>query len=142
MEADGARLPTGRLLATQAGHTSWAFVAVEKQLLAAQQPPTRCWRMGVSTLSWVLLRQGRWEEAQRVAERKADALEPGFRKGTKDQFAVYGNLLLAAATPAARRGQHTEAAAMLKAAEAAAVQSGPPGGTEPPSACPTSGRSA
>ncbi|OKJ97022.1 XRE family transcriptional regulator [Streptomyces sp. CB03234] len=113
-------------LATQAGHTSWAFVAVEKQLLAAQRASDPLLEgMGVSTLSWVLLRQGRWEEAQRVAERKADALEPGFRKGTKDQFAVYGNLLLAAATPAARRGQHTEAAAMLKAAEAAAVQSGP-----------------
>lgn len=113
-------------LATQAGHTSWAFMAVEKQLAAAQRASDPLMEgMGVSTLSWVLLRQGRWEQAQRVAERKADALEPSFRKATKSQLTVYGNLLLAAATPAARRGQRDEAKAMLSTAEAAAVRTGP-----------------
>lgn len=81
--------------------------------------------MAVSTLSWVLLRQGRWEQAQQVAERKADALEPRFRTATAHQLAVYGNLLIAAATPAARRDRHDQAAEMLNAAEAAAVRSGP-----------------
>lgn len=113
-------------LACQAGHTDWAFAAVEKQLGAAARASDPLMEgMGVSTLSWVLLRQGRWEQAQDVAERKADALEPSFRKSTPSQLAVYGNLLLAAATPAARSDNHDEAISLLTAAEAAAVRSGP-----------------
>lgn len=113
-------------LATQAGHTAWAFEAVTKQLEAAERASDPLMSgMGVSTLSWVLLRQGRWEQAQQVAERKADALEPSFRKATARQLAVYGNLLIAAATPAARRDQHDEAAELLNIAETAATRSGP-----------------
>lgn len=113
-------------LATQAGHPDWAYTAVEKQLLAAQRASDPLAEgMGVSTLSWVLLRQGRWEQAQAIAERKADALEPGFRRPSTDQLAVYGNLLLAAATPAARRDSWDDALELLTAAEDAAVRSGP-----------------
>ena len=113
-------------LATQAGHPDWAFAAVEKQLAAAQRASDPLAEgMGVSTLSWVLLRQGRWEQAQAVAERKADALEPGFRRPPAEQLAVYGNLLLAAATPAARRDGWDNALELLTAAEDAAVRSGP-----------------
>lgn len=113
-------------LATQSGHTDWAFEAVSNQLAAAERASDPLMSgMGVSTLSWVLLRQGRWEQAQQVAERKADEIEPPFRKATPRQLAVYGNLLIAAATPAARRDQHDEAADMLRVAEAAAVRSGP-----------------
>lgn len=113
-------------LATQAGHPDWAFAAVEKQLQAAQRASDPLAEgMGVSTLSWVLLRQGRWEQAQQVAERKADVLEPGFRRPSVEQLAVYGNLLLAAATPAARRDSWDDALELLTAAEDAAVRSGP-----------------
>lgn len=113
-------------LATQAGHPDWAFAAVEKQLAAAAHASDPLMEgMGVSTLSWVLLRQGRWEQAQDVAERKADALEPSFRRSTPNQLAVYGNLLVAAATPAARRDNHDEAIGLLTRAEAAATISGP-----------------
>lgn len=112
-------------LATQAGHTSWAFDAVAKQLAAAERASDPLMSgMGVSTLSWVLLRQGRWEQAQQVAEAKADALEPSIRRATPNQYAVYGNLLIAAATPAARRDRHDEAAEYINFAEAAAVRSG------------------
>ncbi|MEU5032252.1 helix-turn-helix domain-containing protein [Streptomyces milbemycinicus] len=107
-------------LATQSGHLDWAFEAVAKQLEAAQRASDPLMEgMGVSTLSWVLLRQGRWEEAQSVAERKADALEPSMRRGTGAQYAVYGNLLVAAATPAARRDRTDEADQFLNFAEAA-----------------------
>ena len=112
-------------LATQAGHTSWAYEAVSRQLDAAERASDPLMSgMGVSTLSWVLLRQGRWEEAQRVAERKADSLEPSIRHATPNQYAVYGNLLIAAATPAARQDRHDEAADLLNYAEAAATRSG------------------
>lgn len=112
-------------LATQAGHPDWGFAAVEKQLAAAQRASDPLMEgMGVSTLSWILVRQGRWEQAQSVAERKAEDLEPSFSRGTPDQYAVYGNLLLAAATPAARRDQYEDAKRMLNLAESAAVRAG------------------
>lgn len=111
-------------LATQAGHPDWAYTAVEKQLTAAARASDPLMEgMGVSTLSWVLLRQGRWEQAQDVASRKADALEPSFR-ATPNELAVYGNLLIAAATPAARRGEHDAAFELLARAEGAATISG------------------
>ncbi|MEU4920168.1 helix-turn-helix transcriptional regulator [Streptomyces parvus] len=113
-------------LSTQSGHPDWAFTAVEKQLAAAGRASDPLLEgMGVSTLSWVLLRQGRWEQARDVAERKADQLEPRRRGATADQLAVYGNLLIAAATPAARADHHDEALQLLTLAEGAAVQSGP-----------------
>ncbi|MFE4415110.1 helix-turn-helix domain-containing protein [Streptomyces sp. NPDC056821] len=113
-------------LATQAGHPDWAYTAVEKQLAAAARASDPLMEgMGVSTLSWVLLRQGRWEQAQDIALRKAEVLEPSFMKGTPAQLAVYGNLLVAAATPAARRDHHDDAITFLTSAEAAAVRSGP-----------------
>ncbi|MFZ3595018.1 helix-turn-helix domain-containing protein [Streptomyces sp. BH104] len=113
-------------LATQAGHPDWAFGAVEKQLAAAQRASDPLAEgMGISTLSWVLLRQGRWEQAQDVAEKKADDLEPSFRRATAEQLAVFGNLLVAAATPAARRDKHDDAMTLLTTAESAAVRSGP-----------------
>ncbi|MFF2411561.1 hypothetical protein [Streptomyces sp. NPDC058092] len=75
-------------LSTQSGHPDWAFTAVEKQLAAAARASDPLLEgMGVSTLSWVLLRQGRWEHAQSVAERKADSLQPPFRRATADQLA-------------------------------------------------------
>jgi transcriptional regulator with XRE-family HTH domain len=113
-------------LATQSGHTDWAYPAVEKQLQAAERASDPLMSgMGVSTLSWVLLRQGRWEQAQHVAEAKADSLEPSIRRATAAQYAVYGNLLIAAATPAARQDRHDEASELINLAEAAATRSGP-----------------
>lgn len=113
-------------LAAQAGHTSWAYQAVEQQLHAAERASDPLMSgMAVSTLSWVLLRQGRWEQAQSVAERKADSLEPSMRRATPEHLAVYGNLLISAATPAARRDRHDEAAELLNLAETAATRSGP-----------------
>ncbi|MGW2505057.1 helix-turn-helix domain-containing protein [Streptomyces sp. NPDC001588] len=113
-------------LATQAGHPDWAYTAVEKQLQAAARASDSLLEgMAVSTLSWVLLRQGRWEQAEDIAVRKAEELEPGFLKAKPKQLAVYGNLLTAAATPAARRDDHDTAMTLLSAAEAAAVRSGP-----------------
>ncbi|GAA1501177.1 helix-turn-helix transcriptional regulator [Streptomyces synnematoformans] len=114
-------------LCTQAGHTSWAVDAVRQQLAAARRASDPLMEgMGVSTLSWVLLRQGSWETAQQIAEAKAEALEPSFRRGTPAEFAVYGNLLTAAATPAARRSRRDEAMQLLGTAERAAERVGRP----------------
>jgi transcriptional regulator with XRE-family HTH domain len=113
-------------LATQAGHTDWAYQAAKLQLEAAERASDPLMSgMGVSTLSWILLRQGRWEQAQAVAERKADSLEPSFRGSRPAEYAVYGNLLIAAAVPAARQDRTDTAEELLNLAEAAAARSGP-----------------
>lgn len=113
-------------LSVQAGHTAWAYQAVEKQLAAAERASDPLMSgMGVSTLSWVLLRQGRWTQARAVAERKADELEPSIRRATPQHLAVYGNLLTAAATPAARQNNRDDAQDLLTVAESAATRSGP-----------------
>lgn len=113
-------------LSVQAGHTAWAYQAVEKQLAAAERASDPLMAgMGVSTLSWVLLRQGRWAQARAVAEKKADELEPSFRRASPAHLAVYGNLLTAAATPAARQDNRDEAQELLTVAESAATRSGP-----------------
>jgi transcriptional regulator with XRE-family HTH domain len=113
-------------LSVQVGHTAWAYQAVEKQLAAAERASDPLMAgMGVSTLSWVLLRQGRWVQARTVAERKADELEPSIRHATPQHLAVYGNLLTAAATPAARQDNGDDAQELLTVAESAATRSGP-----------------
>lgn len=112
-------------LSVQAGHTAWAYQAVERQLGAAERASDPLMAgMGVSTLSWVLLRQGRWAQARAVAERKADELEPSIRRATPQHLAVYGNLLTAAATPAARQNSRDDAQELLTVAESAATRSG------------------
>ncbi|MEU1943161.1 transcriptional regulator, partial [Streptomyces sp. NPDC020125] len=49
---------------------------------------------------------------------------PSMRSGRSAQYAVYGNLLVAAATPAARQDRMADADQYLNFAEAAAVRSG------------------
>jgi transcriptional regulator with XRE-family HTH domain len=67
------------------------------------------------TVSWLLLTQGRYDEAHQLAERSAADIEP-VGEVAPPQMSVYGSLLLTGAT-AAGRGQHAGAAAdMLVAA--------------------------
>lgn len=56
-----------------------------------------------STLSWILLHQGRLVRAEEIAAAAADTLRPAGRVPL-DQRAVRGALLLSAAAPAATRG--------------------------------------
>lgn len=112
-------------VASQLGHADLAFTAVERALTASQRAsdPLRE-AMAVSALSLVLLRQGRWDKAQAVAERKAHALAPRFGVSAPEEVAVYGLLLLTAAVPAARGSRAQQATEMLTQAKAAAVLAG------------------
>lgn len=112
-------------VASQLGRADLAFTAVERALTASQRAsdPLRE-AMAVSALSLVLLRQGRWDKAQAVAERKAHALAPRFGVSTSEEVAVYGLLLLTAAVPAARGSRAQQATEMLTQAKAAAVLAG------------------
>ncbi|MFJ2675142.1 helix-turn-helix domain-containing protein [Streptomyces sp. NPDC087525] len=112
-------------VAAQLGHTDLAFMAVERSLIAAQRAsdPLRE-ALAVSTLSLVLLRQGRWEQAQAVAARKAAEIEPRFSDKDPDRIAMYGILLLSSAVSASRAERADDATEMVRQAKAAAALSG------------------
>jgi transcriptional regulator with XRE-family HTH domain len=112
-------------LAAQLGHTDLAYLAVERALHASQRAsdPLRE-ALAVSTLSLVLLRQGRWDQAHDLAVRKAAEVEPRFSSTNREQLAMYGLLLLSGAVPASRAKQGGAATELVKQARAAATLSG------------------
>lgn len=78
----------------------------------------------VTTMCWLLLRQGRFEEAEQLATATADAIEPRFSRAQPAELSTWGWLLLRAAAAAVRDNRDDDAEAMLDAAAAAAVRVG------------------
>lgn len=79
----------------------------------------------ISTISWLLMRQGRFAEAEQAALGSADTIEPRFaREVDAAQLAVWGWLMLMASAAAARDARDDDANALLDAAAAAAVRIG------------------
>lgn len=77
-----------------------------------------------NSVSWILMRTGRLEDSEHVATRTADAIEPRFRSSAPGHVAVYGGLLLSAATAAGRHRRYDTAREVLRAAQAAAQMVG------------------
>lgn len=84
----------------------------------------------VTTMCWLLLRQGRFDETEALAISTADAIEPRFSRARPDQLAVWGWLLLRAAAAAVRDNRDDDAEGMLDGAAAAAVRVGDHAPTE------------
>ncbi|WBB97108.1 helix-turn-helix transcriptional regulator [Solwaraspora sp. WMMA2080] len=78
----------------------------------------------VTTMCWLLLRQGRFDEAGRLAVATADAVEPRFSRTNPTRLAVWGWLMLRGSAAAIRDGRADDAGEMLDAAGAAAVRIG------------------
>jgi hypothetical protein len=74
-------------------------------------------------LGFVLVRQGRYGDAERVAVTTATQLEPTGQVSTA-QWSVYGGVLLRGATSAARQGRSGTATDLLTEAAAATQQTG------------------
>lgn len=77
-----------------------------------------------NSVSWLLMRTGRLHDSEHVATRTADAIEPRFRSSPPGHVAVYGGLLLSAATAAARSERYDTARELLRVASAAAQMVG------------------
>lgn len=76
-------------------------------------------------LAWVLVRQGDYAEAERIAVQAAQKLDPGMMgRPDADQVGVFGSLLFNAASAAARGGRIERADDLLRVAAAAAVRDG------------------
>ncbi|GGO07792.1 transcriptional regulator [Microbispora rosea subsp. aerata] len=80
--------------------------------------------MLANSVSWIMMRTGRLDDAERVATRSADAIEPKFRSASRGHVAVYGGLLLSAAAAAGRHQRYDTARELLRVAHAAAQMVG------------------
>ena len=107
---------------TALGKEDAAYTAMERSWAAIRHcddPDLET--LAVSTLSWVFTKQGRLEDAERVALVRAEQIEPGFRSSPKD-LALWGVLLLRAATAAVR--QEHQVTDLLNMATGAAASVG------------------
>ncbi|MGW7518793.1 helix-turn-helix domain-containing protein [Streptomyces sp. NPDC054796] len=103
-----------------------AFTAMERAGLAARSSDDpRLEAIGASTLAWIFTKQGRLEDARRVALAHANEIEPGFRSAPVD-LSLWGILLLRAATATVRQGEHhyDRVDELLRMATAAAASIG------------------
>ncbi|MGW2515045.1 helix-turn-helix domain-containing protein [Streptomyces scopuliridis] len=78
----------------------------------------------VNTQCWLLLRQGRLDEALDLAVRWADDTEPRISRATPDELSTWGWMLLRVSAAAVRNSQRGQAADALKFAKSAAVALG------------------
>src|SRR5262249_33049832 len=72
----------------------------------------------VELMCWLLLRQSRFTEAERLAITTADAIEPRFSRAEPAHLIAWGRLMLSAAAAAVRDNRGREAGELLDAAEA------------------------
>ncbi len=104
------------------GKDDLAAIAAERAIATAHAGGDELrWANLHGTYSWVLLRQARPEEAERLAVTVADRIEPGF-SGPEPRLAVWGNLLMSALAPAAAAGK--DVAEYISLASAAAERIG------------------
>lgn len=103
------------------GHSDLSLLAVDKALAMVEDPLLKLGLAGTS--SWILLNQGRAGDAAAFAVREADQAEP--RRGSSAaKISMWGNLLVTAATAAARDGRDADAQELLRDAQGAAVRIG------------------
>ncbi|GAA0377050.1 helix-turn-helix transcriptional regulator [Streptomyces blastmyceticus] len=78
----------------------------------------------VVIMSWLLLRQGRFDDAERAAIETADHLEPRISKAPPERLAVWGWLALQAAAASVRNNRPGESTDARRIAESAAAALG------------------
>ncbi|MFI1182820.1 helix-turn-helix domain-containing protein [Streptomyces sp. NPDC020799] len=109
---------------TAFGKEDAAYTALERSMeAAALSDDPRLEIIGVSTLSWIFTKQGRIADAEHVAVRLAERIEPGFRSAPVD-LSLWGILLLRGASAAVRAERGDTAEELLSLASAAAARIG------------------
>ena len=116
------RLAAG--LAGRLGLTDLAMHAAHQALATARHTthPELDEATALRYAAWVALRQGDFVEAERIAVRAAERLDPSLMAGDTERLAIFGNLIMNAASAAARGGRDQRAAELLTVARAAAVR--------------------
>lgn len=122
LAAQVQQLTAGTLLRLGAADLAHTAARESLRLAAGGDDPLRDAAMR-STLTYVLIRQGRFLDAQQVAITTAAEIQPGGNASTA-QLSVYGGLLLRGATAAARDGRAGVATELLTEATAVARRTG------------------
>ncbi|MGW8552747.1 helix-turn-helix transcriptional regulator [Streptomyces tubercidicus] len=119
-----AQLVTGKYL-TQVRQYDLAYQALSAGIRDARSAGDQTTAaVGVVGLCWLLLRQDRFSEAQDLAVKTADAVEPRMSTATPGQLAVWGELALRIASAAVRNGRKEDAKTARKMAASAAAAMG------------------
>ncbi|MET8828263.1 helix-turn-helix transcriptional regulator [Streptomyces sp. NPDC004608] len=110
----------GRYL-TQVRQYDLAYTALSGAISDARSAGDRLTgASGVIGMCWLLLRQGRLDEAENLAAATADLVEPRMSRATPDECAAWGWLALRAAAAAGRNNRPQEARQYHRIASAAA----------------------
>lgn len=114
----------GAGMAGRMGFDDLAWSAAERALIAARASDTPNLETAISLryLAWTLVRQGRLDDAERVAVRAAEQIQPAMLDRDPARAGVFGNLLFNAATAATAAGRPDRAEDLLAEAQAAAVR--------------------
>lgn len=114
----------GRYL-TQVRAYDLAHAALRDALLDAAAADDQVRAAGAVYLQgWLLMRQGRLDEAERLALATAEDVEPRISRASKGELGVWGRLLVRASSAAARNNRPGEARDMLRLARTAGAALG------------------
>jgi transcriptional regulator with XRE-family HTH domain len=109
-------------LLVQFGLDDLASIGAERAVAAAKASNNEIlWALELGTYSWVILHQGRFEEAEKLAVTAAEGIADSFSAPAQN-LAAYGSLMTRASAPAASNGK--DVAEYLSAAAAAGVRLG------------------
>lgn len=115
---------TGRLL-IQLRQADLAHVALAAAMDHARRSEDQViGASAVAPMCWLLLRQGRFVEAERLAVTTADRIEPRMSTATPAELAAWGFLLIKAASSAVRDARDDDAGELLEVAAAGARRLG------------------
>jgi transcriptional regulator with XRE-family HTH domain len=116
----------GAGIAGRLGMDDLAWTAAERALTAARQSdnPEIDTAISLRYVVWTLIKQGRTDDAERVAIKAAEQIEPRMFDRDVARAGVFGNLLFNAANAALRSGSGDRANDLLAIAQAAALRAG------------------
>lgn len=111
-------------IAGRLGLDDLAWTAAERALAAARHCDAPDIESAISLryLAWTLVRQGRTDDAERVAVRAAENIQPGLFDRDATRAGVFGNLLFNAASAALAADRAQRADDLLAEASAAAAR--------------------
>jgi transcriptional regulator with XRE-family HTH domain len=116
----------GAGVAGRLDHNDLAWASAERALAAARMSDAPDVETAVSLryLVWVLVRQGRADEAAQVAIRAAESIEPRMLDRDPMRAGIFGNLLFNAAAASVRAGRGEQARDYLTVARGTATRYG------------------
>lgn len=115
---------TGRYLVQIRAH-DLALIALRDALRDATEAGDQALAvMTISGQAWVMLRQARFAEVERLCSTVATDIEPRLSTATDDELGAWGRMLLRASSAAARNNRPVEARDYLSVASGAAARLG------------------